>query len=175
MAVPREALPDIASASSLATAAAKAVSSMSNTPVILASLLSSSSSSTSASPGGVVKDVTRNGTSTAATTATSATATASATVTPAATATATAAAAAVANMGGSVRREGVVGVGGEALSWEGGGRGEGWLDEGGGVVELLADWPCSCVRVKGEPRAVKIAVRYLEKACQGRAGVVIRS
>lgn len=34
----------------------------------------------------------------------------------------------------------------------------GWRGEGN--VQLLADWPCSCVRVRGEAAAVSVAVRY---------------
>lgn len=33
----------------------------------------------------------------------------------------------------------------------------GWVGEA--KVQLLADWPCSCVRVKGDVAAVRVAVR----------------
>ena len=35
---------------------------------------------------------------------------------------------------------------------------KGWRGEAG--VQLLADWPCSCVRVMGETGVVQAAVRY---------------
>lgn len=56
--------------------------------------------------------------------------------------TAAAATAAVAAMGGLVGRDFALG---------------GWRGEGD--VQLLADWPYSCVRAKGDPRAVQVAVR----------------